>query len=122
MLVLTETWLNNCIHSSELFDQRYIVFRRDRETSGFHAKKEGGGVLVAVSRKYAANRQCSWESGCEDLWVTVSVATGFKIAICALYLPPPVHYSILEHFLDGYNAVAERNDYCTILILYCTHK
>lgn len=116
ILVLTETWLKDSVFSSELFDSRYKVFRRDRETSGFHKAKDGGGVLIAVARNFTANRQCTWESDCEDLWVTVSVTPKLKVAICAVYIPPPVHCHILEHFLDKYNMVSDKKDLHIILI------
>lgn len=51
IIILCETWLNSSILSSELFDDRFVVYRRDRETSNFRIKKEGGGVLIAVSKK-----------------------------------------------------------------------
>lgn len=30
IIVLSETWLNDGIHTSELFDNRYVVYRGDR--------------------------------------------------------------------------------------------
>lgn len=49
IIVLTETWLVPEIHDNEFIDQRYVVFRcdRDRLASG---KRDGGGVLVAILR------------------------------------------------------------------------
>ncbi|CAH2096629.1 unnamed protein product [Euphydryas editha] len=67
ILVLTETWLNDKINDEELFDNRYTVYRRDRETTGFHPEKEGGGVLVAVSNRFHSTRLSKSESHCEDL-------------------------------------------------------
>ncbi|XP_077287785.1 uncharacterized protein LOC143912379 [Arctopsyche grandis] len=40
-IALTETWLNESVCDFEIFDDRYLVFRRDRAS-------RGGGVLLAV--------------------------------------------------------------------------
>ena len=45
MIIGIETWLNNRIHSSEIFPSNYEVIRHDRE-DGY------GGVLLAIRRDY----------------------------------------------------------------------
>lgn len=45
ILIGTETWLNNGIHSSEIFPPNYAVIRKDRG-DGY------GGVLLAVHKDY----------------------------------------------------------------------
>ena len=47
IVALTETWLCDSIFSSELFDDRYTVIRRDRSTTA----TRGGGVLAAFNKK-----------------------------------------------------------------------
>lgn len=32
IIAITESWLNSTVYTGELFDDRYIVFRRDRGT------------------------------------------------------------------------------------------
>lgn len=47
---LSERWLLKCISSAELFDDRYVVYRTDRDyikTNTIY----GGGGLIAVKRK-----------------------------------------------------------------------
>lgn len=109
VIILTETWLNDSILSSELFDDRYVVYRRDRDKR----KKDGGGVLIAVLRKINSIRMHQWESDCEDLWVIIdiSITKSFhRLALCAVYLPPPVLRSNLEHYLDSCNTIFEQSD------------
>ncbi|CAH2264054.1 jg16412 [Pararge aegeria aegeria] len=120
--VLFKTWLNSNILSHELFDNRYTVYRRDRESVGFQNKKDGGGVLIAVYNKYISKRMSIWESDCEDVWVTLEICSKksgkflkHNIAFCAVYLPPPVSRSSLESYLDNSNAVCEQNLYTCIL-------
>lgn len=47
IIVGTETWLNDSVYDRELFNSKYIVYRRDRETTSLGSKR-GGGVLVAI--------------------------------------------------------------------------
>lgn len=73
-VILTETWLNGRVFDAELFDSRYTVYRRDRENTGFHSNKEGGGVLIAVSNKFYSTRYKDGESLCEDIFVKVEIS------------------------------------------------
>ena len=94
--------------SSELFDDRYVVYRRDRDTR----KKDGGGVLIAVLRGINSKRMTHWESNCEDLWIVIDISIAKSVrqlALCAVYLPPPVLRSSLEHFLDSCNTIFEQS-------------
>lgn len=110
VIILVETWLNSSVLSSELFDARYVVYRRDRETTGFQPHKDGGGVLIAVSIKINSRRVNEWQSRCEDLWVTLDTSathTSQRLALCAVYLPPPVSLTTLEYFIERCNHVFE---------------
>mgnify|MGYP005982092317 CR=1 FL=1 len=55
IIVLTETWLSDDIISTSVFDDRYIVFRTDRNAIN-SVKSHGGGVLIAVN-KYLKSSQ-----------------------------------------------------------------
>lgn len=110
VVILTETWLNSSVLSSELFDERYVVYRRDRESSSLHCGKEGGGVLIAVKKNLKSKHIQHWESNCEDLWVTLELPLSRSVrqlALCAVYLPPPIRRSSLEYFLNNCTAVLE---------------
>lgn len=109
VIILTETWIDRSVFSAELFDDRYTVFRRDRETTGFHHDKRAGGVLIAVSKKFNARRIGEWESSCEDLWVKIGIDSNsnYNIALCAVYLPPPVSRVILNTFTENCNKILE---------------
>lgn len=117
IIVFTETWLNQHIHSKEFIDDRYNVYRRDRHTSS-SKKSDGGGVLVAVSRELESTRVKNWETECEDLWVTIKInINGIikKIALCATYLPPPVKLETLNAYLHNVNDVIDKVDDAIIL-------
>lgn len=120
IIILTETWLNSTILDGELFDDRYVVYRRDRETSGAQCGKEGGGVLIAVKNHLKSKRIQKWESNCEDLWIVIDLPgtrTVRRAALCAVYLPPPVRRSYLELFLDNCSEVFEQLNECHTYIV-----
>lgn len=90
IIVLTETWLLDGVLNTELFDDRYLVFRRDRdyERTG---QSRGGGVLIAVNHNLSAVLQPEWNSSAEDLWVTVMLKdnhlkSSIKIHLCSVYI------------------------------------
>lgn len=103
VLVLVETWLHNGIKDREFIDDRYVVFRRDRNTD-IHHKSDGGGVLIAVHRRYKCYRINSYESTCEDLWVNVVLGNSRgspMVTICGVYLPSPLKYDMLDRFTNN---------------------
>lgn len=89
IICFSETWLNSTVFSEELFDDRYVIFRRDRESTK-SLSKEGGGVLAAVSKKLIVSRKTEWESDNEDLWLVIKSRFNSLIFICILYIPPSV--------------------------------
>lgn len=92
ILILTETWLMPGVSDSELFDDRYIVWRRDRDYA-VTGQSRGGGVLIAVRKDLNATPQPCYCSTAEDLWLTLSIKqrnirSSIKVSlnICVLYL------------------------------------
>lgn len=86
VIFLTETWLSESVHSSELFPSEYQVFRRDRDALA-SGKLDGGGSLIAVRNTLPAAEQVSWRSDVEDLWVTVNCGNSMRLHLCCVYLP-----------------------------------
>ncbi|XP_055543093.1 uncharacterized protein LOC129728666 [Wyeomyia smithii] len=71
VIVLTDTWLNECFHSVQLFGDAYNVYRCDRNPHSTN-KKRGGGVLIAVTNRL--NSQISpvrISDIVEQLWVKI---------------------------------------------------
>lgn len=109
VILLTETWLNDSVFDHELFDSRYIVFRRDRSSTNC-SKLEGGGVLVAVLKTHSPIRKLKWESELEDLWVSFKFRQGnsvVELCICTVYLSPPIVYSKLDTLLSNVTDVVQ---------------
>lgn len=104
IIALTETWLNCYVTDRELFHKNYTVYRRDRVNSD---KKDGGGILLAVSNKLTSKHMVSLESVCEDLWVIIDIPScdnvTSKLAVCVAYLAPPVQRCTLDAFINNCN-------------------
>ncbi|KAG8246961.1 hypothetical protein J6590_072964 [Homalodisca vitripennis] len=77
LIALTETWLEPGISSSEIFDARYEVFRKDRDQMAT-GKGRGGGVLLAVHRRVSA-----------VLMTHPLIADDLDLLLVRLTLPPP---------------------------------
>lgn len=111
IIVFTETWLNSSIFDNELFDSRYVIYRKDRVCSS--SKKDGGGVLIAISREISSSRIINWETDDENVWVVLEFSNNNvskRIALCVVYLPPPVKLEKLNKFLDSVDNVTNHID------------
>lgn len=83
-VILTETWLDTQIASSELFGPDFTVYRTDRSAEN-SSKTRGGGVLIAVRRSLCSGLLVdAMNDSLEQLWVTVT-SNEWKIVI---YIPP----------------------------------
>lgn len=90
IIILTETWLMDSVYSSELFDGRYLVWRRDRDYSRT-SQTRGGGVLIAVRCDLTVVERCDWRSTAEDIWISVTMKRSrptvtYNLHICGVYL------------------------------------
>ena len=88
VLCVTESWLKSTISDHELVDLNvYNIFRRDRE-SVVGAKLEGGGVFIAAKPVYSATLMTEYQSGAEDIWISIKLKDSKILLICCVYLPP----------------------------------
>lgn len=104
IIVLVETWLNEGISSSELLDDRYVIYRFDRNFNT-SAKKDGGGVLIACKRNLDSH-ELTFNSQLGELWVKIKVG-GKCFYVCVIYFPPG---SQLETYRSFFN-MCECNQY-----------
>lgn len=100
IICLTETFLNSSVESSEIFDNRYEVHRRDRESSASKTL-EGGGTLIATSKRFVVHRLHSLETGAEDLWVNIKINKYTSFNLCTVYLPPRISSNTFNDFLTS---------------------
>jgi hypothetical protein len=101
IIALSETWLNDSIHSSELFDDRYVVYRRDRDVVGTGMGR-GGGVLLAVDRRLRARQLYADQLIARELdalWVEVtSPVSNVTIVVNVVYFPPNSRMQLYDNY------------------------
>lgn len=118
IIAFTETWLNSNIMDREIIDSRYTVYRKDRDLKTVKSKIDGGGVLIAVSKHIKSHRIKIWENDQETLWVLLKVIINKvvkKIALCVVYLPPPVSLKSLKNFLNSVGIVVDQGKAVIVL-------
>lgn len=117
IIVLTETWFKPGIYDSEIVDDRYCVFRRDR-SSITSCKKDGGGIIVAIKKTLPATRRADLEcSRVEEIIITLPLTNSTSFCLCAVYIPPSSSKSTYEsHFrsLNDLYTGSPCNDFCIV--------
>ena len=108
-MVLTETWLNDEILSTQLFGNRYTVYRNDRNPAST-GKKRGGGVVIAVSNRLSSTTSLvQVAKNIEQLWIKIDGGSR-TICIGVVYLPPDVSTSVscIDDHISSVLAVSEK--------------
>lgn len=84
--MLSETWLQDGIKSSELAMNNYAIYRLDRNgnTTSF---TRGGGVLIAVKHSLTSQLIKINDNSIEQLFVDIKL-NGLHIMIGTVYIPP----------------------------------
>ena len=77
-------------------------------------KKDGGGVMIAVSAKFTAKRRNDLESSLEIIWVELKLDNTRKVFLGTVYLPPS-RLQISSLFCSG-------GIFGSGSILYCTWR
>lgn len=81
MIALTETWLKPDNYNSELFCNKYVVYRFDRIS-------RAGGVLIAVDSSISSEL-LSFDNTSDIEFIAVKLLLpSFRLFICCSYIPP----------------------------------
>jgi hypothetical protein len=101
IVLLTETWLNSSIFNNELFNPEYTIYRKDRDLI-LTGKKDGGGILIAVSNKFPSERLFHLENNDEFMFVRIKYNSNSKddIVICLTYFPPLTKVNTYKCFFE----------------------
>lgn len=121
IVCMAETWLNGSIISSELFDDRYCVVRRDRCNRFFKRfnKQDGGGILMAISKNLNFINRTDWRSDLvEDLWIQITNSKKeLTINICIVYLPDYLPIELYQDFVTNCKRILHSYPYDKTIIL-----
>lgn len=109
IIILTETWLRDGIFNGEILDDRYKLFRRDRDATT-SSKSDGGGVLIAIkkSSNYFLTHRSDLQSNSEDVIVTIKHKRNNKIIqIIGVYLPTEARKNDIRNFTENFIRMRE---------------
>ncbi|GBN58499.1 putative RNA-directed DNA polymerase from transposon BS [Araneus ventricosus] len=90
VICVTETWLCEDIDSWHLFDDRYLVYRKDRGSSS-NSSRRGGGVLVAIKKCLSSRKLDVPGLDLEAIWISVKLNYSKNMLLCVVYFPPSSH-------------------------------
>jgi len=113
LIVLTETNLCKNISDSELGLNLYDIYRRDRY--GYFDPPNGGGVLIAVSKKLSSSLLLC-DLSCEQIFVKLSCQSR-NILIGATYIPPSSESDIYHHHVNMVDELSSKYEISDIILL-----
>lgn len=104
IFVIVETWLTSDFFDAEFFDpNQFVVFRKDRDAIKT-GRSRGGGVLIAVQRKYNASL-IALDNGntlLDQLCVSVrGSAYSGSLFLIVSYIPPNSLESLYKAHVDN---------------------
>lgn len=99
IIALTETWLNSNVNSSELFDNRYTVFRSDRDFN-ITKKKRGGGVILAIKNEFIPERVTELEGKNNSVWVKARINPNTWMFFNVVYFEPCSNLNDYKNYCD----------------------
>jgi hypothetical protein len=103
VIILVETNFDGSITDSEVFDNRFLVYRCDRELGVNSVKSTGGGVVIAV-KKYFRSERFVTANKCEEVWIRVSL-DGMNLFISGVYLPHTAPDELCGHHIESVEKV-----------------
>lgn len=96
IIVLTETWLNSSVYNQE-FNTDKIIFRKDRDQK-LTGKKQGGGVLIALSKTFTAEQCDIFDNDLEALCVKVRLDQREFFYVVVVYFVPGCSLDFYRRF------------------------
>lgn len=99
IIIFTESWLKDSINDDELGFHDFFVYRCDRDYANLPVDR-GGGVLIAIKKKYASQVVSNVSCGLfESLFVNVKIKSS-NYLIGAVYIPPDSSRSTYSTYVD----------------------
>lgn len=100
VIVFTETGLSDSYLDAEIVDNRYTLYRQDRNYKEVN-KKRGGGVLVAVLNKYESKQLFNNNnSAIECLWIKINLRYE-SLIVSVVYFPPNSKMDIYAYYWES---------------------
>lgn len=101
----TESWLNPSISDSEVFPEKFIAYRKDRQSLG-------GGVFVLVRSDLSTSALDINHDAVEAVWCKVTLPDNLSFTVGAVYRPPNSDIATLQALSE---VIAEASDQVMLL-------
>lgn len=113
VVVITETWFDDSVVTTELFNSNWSVFRCDRN-SKTSVKTGGGGVLIAVKNNWRTVQLYPAIECIEQVWVQIELTHSVSkyLTVGAVYLPPgspKEKYEAFAEYMEPLVSLEESN-------------
>ena len=116
LILFTETWLNDSIFSTEIFDSSYYVYRADRNYAALNCTR-GGGSLIAVRDTLGSTVLPGSENPAfDDSWAMIR-SSGDTILVGCVYFPPHSSVEAYESFVATLDSLISRHRNAKIIIM-----
>ena len=114
VIILTETWINNSVHDSEIDIGPYIIYRDDRSET---VSSRGGGILIAINKSLLSKSFHSFENDLLSFNQLFVILPELKIIIGSVYLPPASDISLYhEHVMHVEDILSSYLDHDVFLM------
>lgn len=109
VIIMTETGLDTCITSQQLFGVGFNVFRCDRSPLNSN-KSRFGGVLIAVSHRYTSRAVHTISGQTLEQICVLSTIKGRRIFMCCTYIPPDKSHDmgVINSYISSINEICEK--------------
>lgn len=84
-ICVSESWLNSFIAHGEVINDRFVLFRKDRDNDA-SSHNRGGGVFIAVKRNILAELSINRQN-IEQIFARIKCTDGDVVVGC-IYIPP----------------------------------
>lgn len=115
IVCLTETWLHCNISDSEIFNNNYNIYRKDRYEDSMN---RGGGVLIAIKSTFSSKFIDLQDNSVEQICVMVKIPYIGNIYLFLSYIPPQSALDIYKTHLENISDISNKSsqtDYIMVL-------
>jgi len=115
ILIFTETWLNDNIHSSELGLYDYIIYRYDRNEKTSSLSRDGG-VLIAIHKSLPSKPLIVENNNLEILFVLIKLHNQ-SVIISSVYIPNRSNQNIFDTYFSLVESLYHKNPNATFILV-----